>query len=189
MTTPPETTEPYDFTRGAGETLTDTSAKAKHATPDPDLAPVAEKSDLEMIKADLSSTVENKQIVLPMETRPGYSLQFNTDISHEQFEKWRSLAKDRKATTGMDVGRLAALVVANKCTAILKDGKVLTDDAGDPLTFASEEIRGMFSVPRAADAAKLLIGRDSLLTAISDAVVIAAGWGDEVSEVDPTQAD
>ena len=199
MTTTPDTD--YDFTKpdakhqltpdempSHSHTTTPTPA-GKSSIPDPDLAPVTERSDLELIKADLTAPIEDESLVLPVETRPGYSLRFDTDIPWEAFEKWRKAAKDRKATNGIDVARLSALVIANKCTGILFNGNVLHDDAGDPLTFGSDEIRAMYDTPRAAEAVKKLIARDSRMQAISDAVITAAGWGDEVSEVDPTQAD
>jgi hypothetical protein len=190
MTTTPD----HDFTKPlatdalASGTMLRESA-ARHSIPDPDLEPVVEQSDLELIAADLKAELKADSIVLPVETRPGYSLRFDTDIPYEALEKWRKAAKDRKASNGVDVSRLAALVIANKCIAILKDGRVLTDGDGDPLTFGSDEIRAMYDVLRAADAVKIMIGRDARMQAISDAVIGAAGWGDEVSEVDPTAAD
>jgi len=192
MTTTPD----HDFTRPAatstGPQLNERAAsdfEKLRNIPDPDLAPVPEKSDLELIAADLKANIEDTSIVLPVKRREGYSLRFDTNIPWEHFEKWRKVSKDRRATNGMDVPRLASLVIANKCIEILKDGKVLVDDAGDPLTFGSDEIRSLYGTPKAAEAVKLMIGRDSDMTAISDAVVTAAGWGDEVSEEDPTPAD
>lgn len=193
MTTTPD----HDFTPPAMSTGTQLNERAaadfqklRTSIPDPDLAPVPEMSDLELIAKDLAKDVDDeKPFILPVKTRPGYALQFNTDITYEQLEKWKKLSKDRKAADGVDLARLSGLVIANQCTGILKNGRTLVDADGDSLTFASDEVRAMYDTPKAADAARKLIGKDANVQSIADAVTAAAGWGDEVSEVDPTAAD
>lgn len=135
-------------------------------------------SDLDTLRADLAADVKLPDVTIPVETRPGYAVRYRLDVSQQQLDAWRKLAKDRKRDGGIASERFSALILANTCTAIVRAGKVVTED-GEPITFRSREFLELTGSARAADGVGKFYGLDAHVDAAARRVLVDAGWGDE----------
>ncbi|WP_020393379.1 hypothetical protein [Kribbella catacumbae] len=148
-----------------------------------EVQPVEPMSDLDLLKADLPD-VQVEDVKLPVPGRDLYAVTFSTDISEPELEKWRKLSKNKKHEGGVDGIRLGCLVLANKCVGIYRDGRLLQDSDGDPLRFAHQEFLELVGTPSAAEAVKTFYKLDASITSTGDAVLRAAGWGDQLDPLD-----
>lgn len=173
------TTEtPYRFDQPGSTRTGELPAEAAQET-----EPVADLTDLELLKADLPD-IKVEDVKLPVPGRPLYAVTFGTAISEPELERWRKLAKNRKSEGGVDGIKLGSLVLANKCTGIYRDGRQLMDSDGEPLVFAHQEFLDLLGTPSAAEAVKGFYQLDSSITATAQGVMVAAGWGDELDPLD-----
>lgn len=158
---------------------------------DADIAPVRSASPLDAIRAELAAEVEQNDITLEVPGRPGYAVRYATKLSYEQLMGWRKRAVDKAMPLGVDELRLAALVCANQCRAILRHGEEITTD-GAPLTFASPQFHELLEVGRSTDAVRQFYGRDFDVAAASNRILDAAGMGETAEDAeegpDPTQS-
>jgi hypothetical protein len=152
---------------------------APPAEPDPDTVGIAELDDLEQLREDLGREVELPEVTLPVGTRPGYAVRYRTDVSQGQLDAWRKAAKDRRRADGFAGERFASLILANTCQAIVRGGRVVTED-GEPVTFRSREFLDLTGVNRAADAVQKFYGADAHVDSAARSVLLEAGWGDDV---------
>lgn len=165
---------------------------------DPDLAPVqpAERTtSLDSLLTDLDKAlkadVDFAPITLQVLKRPGVAIRYATDLDDEKLEAFRRRSVDKKAVDGVNGLRFCSLILANQCEAILMNGQDVHDEAGQNLTFGHARIRTLYGAQRAADAVKKLIGSDPHVMLHANAVMEAAGFGDQAVEVEeegPTTA-
>jgi hypothetical protein len=165
---------------------------------DPDLAPVApaeRTTSLDTLLSDLdkalTADVTFEPLTLAVVKRPGVSIRYRTDLDDEKLEAFRKRAQDRKAVDGVNGLRFCTLIVANQCEAIQMHGQDVVDEAGQNMTFGHKWIRDKYSAQRAADAVRKLIGSDPHVMLHANAIMEAAGFGDQAVEVDeegPTTA-
>lgn len=163
----------------------------------PDVLPpdtVAHPSDLDRIREDLSVELE-EETNIPVATRPRYLVRCSTNITGDELDTWRKLAKSKKHSDGIDGVKLVALVLANKTTAILRDGEILRDGHDEALTFRHRDLMDLVKRnPReqltAAETVQRFFGRDSAVDSAARALLVEAGWGEDViAQQDPTVAD
>lgn len=155
--------------------------------PDEDLLTAEDRageSDLEALARELKAEAAPADLVLEVPRRPGYALRFRTDLSGDELAAARKRARDPKSPDGIDNVRLAALVVVNTNTGMLRGGE-LVEAAGEPLTLRSRELLDLLGADRAAAAARKFYGRDGDLDAAARAVMAASGWGGDLA--DPTE--
>lgn len=145
---------------------------------DPDTVPVADLDDLEALRGELTAAVVMPEVTLPVGTRPGYAVRYRTDVSQQQLDAWRKAAKDRKRADGFAGERFAALILANTCQAIIRGGRVVTDDGG-PVTFRSRPFLALLEVARVADAVTRFYGADAHVDSAARMVLVEAGWGED----------
>lgn len=161
--------------------------EASAAPSDPDLAPVAASSPLDALRAELGEEVTTADVVLEVPGRPGYAVRYGTTIDYEELSAWRKRAKDKSSPSGVDELRLAAIILANRCTGIIRQGtEVLVD--GEPLTFARRELQELVDAGSAREAVIRLYGRDPHVMATAGEVLREAGYDDDVASAgeDPT---
>jgi hypothetical protein len=154
---------------------------------DADLAPVEETSSLAALEAEISKEVTGEPVTLVIgSTRPGWSARYAVGMTYDQLQAWTKRCRDRNALGGLNRLKLAALILANQCEAILKEGRrVAVDDAGD-ITFASPDFRRLLGAGSSTDAVVKFYASDGLVLAHAQEVVVAAGFEAEVDRVDPT---
>lgn len=148
---------------------------------DPDVAPVAAANPLDFLRLELAEEVTTDDLVLDVPGRPGYAVRYGTVVRFEEVEAWRKRASDKKGNA--DALRLGAIILANRCHAIIRNGVELEVD-GEVVTFAHDAILEATGTHRAVDAVVAFYGRDPHVLTAADAVLAEAGFGDVVSEAD-----
>lgn len=141
------------------------------------------QSDLDLLRADLPE-LKVQDTRLPVPGREKYEVAFRTNIDEPELEGWRKRCKSKQHTDGIDGIKLGKLLLANTCVGIYRDGKQLLDSEGDPLKFAHQEFLSLLGTPSAAEAVKGFYQLDSSISSVSQAVMRAAGWGDELDPLD-----
>ena len=155
----------------------------------PMLDPAAAATDLSRLRADLAAESKT-DVTLPVPGRPIYAVRFRTDVSGDELDRWRKTAKSKRHVDGIDAVKFAALILANTCLEVLRDGTPLLDSDGDPLTFRSVELwKGTLEASTAAGGVLKFYGRDGHAVAASNAVLGESGWGEDLQPLDPTTAD
>ena len=145
-------------------------------------------SDLTRLKADLESETRT-DVLLAVPGRPLYSARFRTDVSGDEIDRWRKSAKSKRHVDGIDSVKFAGLILANTCLEVIRDGEVLTDSEGDPITFRSVELwKGTLEAATAASGVLKFYGRDGHANAASNTVLGESGWGEDLLPLDPTVA-
>ncbi len=158
-------------------------------TGDPDLDPglnpaPEETSDLEDLREELRSAVVST-IVLAVQGRPKYAVEYRLDFTGKQVDHWRRLSKNKHYVDGMDGIKFASLVLASNCTAIHRDGAPLIV-GGEVQTFTSKAFQEVLGVDRAVEAVRALYGLDGHVAGAGTKVMSEAGYGDEAEVADPT---
>lgn len=144
---------------------------------DPDVTPVGAANALDFLRRELAEEVTTEDVVLDVPGRPGYAVRYGTVVRFEEVEAWRKRASDKKGNA--DTLRLAAIILANRCHAIIRNGTELEVD-GEAVTFAHDAILEATGTHRAVDAVVAFYGRDPHVMVAADAVLA------EADELDPT---
>lgn len=164
----------YDFTTPTGKQ----SAKP---------AKQQEASVLDKLRGELAKKVRRPDIYLEVPERKGMAVAYSPNITQQQVRAWRRQAgEDTKK--GMDATVFACLVLSNTCNGILIENEAVTDDAGEPLGFGSDEIMQMVGAERVQDCIRSVYVVEPHIEATALAVMEAAGFNDSVEQVDPTKA-
>jgi hypothetical protein len=161
---------------------------------DPDLAPVsaAERPTvasglLADLEKQLAATVTNEPVTFPVQKRPGVSIRYSTALEDEQLTAWRKRCQDPKQPEGFHALRFCLMVLVNQCESILFNGQDVTDEEGGLLKFNHARIKRIYSdapSPRIIDVARKLIANDAHCMSTANAVMDAAGFGDQAVAVD-----
>lgn len=135
-------------------------------------------SPLEALRREARRTAEREPITLPVPERPGWSVRYRCNVDLADLARWQKASKDRQMPDGIDVQRLARLVLSHQCIAILFEGKVVEGQNG-PLVFASPEFWEYCDVSSAIAAVGHWYGNDGAIVAVLDEVMRASGFDDE----------
>jgi hypothetical protein len=141
-------------------------------------------SDLDQLRADLP-TLNTSDEKIPVPGRDLYAISFRTDIDDKELESYRKRSKSKAHADGVDGIRLGKLLIANTCTGIYRADRQMLDSEGDPLKFAHREFLDLVGATTASDAVKAFYVRDSSINSVGQAILRAAGWGDELDPLDP----
>ena len=157
------------------------------------------EAPIDLVRAEITAAVVAADIMLEVPTRPGYHVTFRRDFTADDIRQWRARSKSRRARRArtddgdnLDEIKFAAMVVVSTCTGIVRRGTAVYDDAGDPMTFRSDELLAMYPEAngQTTQAARLFYASDAYLSAAAEAVLIEAGWGSTLEDAgeDPTPA-
>ena len=154
----------------------------------PRLAPVMKDTPLSALKERLSTKVRRPELLLEVPERPGVFLIIDPNISaKEELKAWRTEAGDGKKQ-GMDMALFATIVIARKTVGIVIDEEEQFDENNFPVTFATPAIRDFLNVDGVDEeffrpypqAVKAMYGLDPHVQSAAEAILEAAGYGDDV---------
>lgn len=144
----------------------------------------------------LANTALSNVVAFPVTSRPGdFILEFDAIVSEPDIKRYRNASlggKKRRNADDADMSIGNAMVMVEKNIAIYQvvDGrrKKITDHDGDDLLLNSDEFLNAFG-PRADShvAVRKFLG-DAETNTIGAAVLKAAGWGEDLEPLDPTEA-
>lgn len=191
---PPASPRPAATITARRSPLTDTPLD--DGDPDDHVGPEA---PIDLVRSEITAAVVAADIMLEVPTRPGYHVTFRRDFTADDIRQWRTRSKSRRARRArtddgdnLDEIKFAAMVVVSTCTGIVRRGTTVYDDAGDPMTFRSDELLAMYPEAngQTTQAARLFYASDAYLSAAAEAVLIEAGWGSTLEDAgeDPTPA-
>lgn len=125
-----------------------------------------------------------------VDARPGWAAQYRVDIAEVILKGYRQrcIIKGRRSVSGepdYNEVKLGALLAAHYNAGLTLNGQPVLDDAGDPMTFRSREFLTLAGAKTAADAVVKWYVTDGSLIALSRALLNAAGYLDDATEVDP----
>lgn len=167
----------YEFSAGDNPASDGASAASKRPK---------ERTVLDRLRAELSKKVERPQIFIDVPERPGISLRISPNISQHQMRSWRKNSGEN-TKNGFDPTKFACYVVGHTCTGIFIEGEEAESEDGYALTFASPEILEMTNSTRPIpECVQAFFGIDPHVEAAALTIMDAAGYGDEVDQVDPT---
>lgn len=144
---------------------------------------------LGLAKVELSNVVK-----FPVSSRPGgFVLEFDAIVSEADIKRYRNASKGKKKNVedaDMSVGN--GMVIHEKNTAIYQevDGKLrkITTPDGEDLIINSTEFVSAFGRGANAHVAVRKFLGDAETNTIGAAVLKAAGWGEDLEPLDPTEA-
>lgn len=173
----PAMTETYEFSTGDNPKPERQGSTASRS---------GEPTILDRLRQELAKKVERQTILIDVPERPGISLQISPNISQHQMRAWRKNSGEN-TKNGFDPTKFACYVVGHTCTGIFIDGEEAVNEDGHPLTFASPEILDMTNSTRPIpECVQSFFGLDPHVEAAALTIMDAAGYGDEVEQVDPT---
>lgn len=105
---------------------------------------------------------------------------FSTYVTAAKIEEYQRRSKGKPAIT------LACVIIADLCREIRVGGKLLVEDNDQPATFGSKMLQGQLGAQTAHHAIRVLYQRDSDINSTSNAILAAAGWGEDLKPKDPT---
>lgn len=140
---------------------------------------------LAQLKSTLAKDVRRSDILVEVPERKSMVVRYSPNITQHQIRAWRRGSGDSRKE-GMDAVRFACHVLANTCTGILINGQEVTDN-GEPVTFSHDVVMQMVGAARVFDCVRAVYGLDPHVEAAALAVLDAAGFNDDVEQVDPTK--
>lgn len=164
-------------------------------TVDPDLEDAPRRAIIDDIAADLAAEVdaelEAAVITLTVPGRPAYSVRYTAAVTYDELVAWTK----RAGTVGSGKNKrtnelaLSRIVLANRCAGIVRNGSLIIDGDGEPLTFASPAFLETVDATRAVEAVQKLYGRDVDIMHAADRVLEEAGLRDEADDDDFGEVD
>jgi hypothetical protein len=144
---------------------------------------------LGLAKDEISNVVQ-----FPVKTRPGgFVLEFDAVIGEPAMKRYRKAAqggRKKVEDSDMTVGNAMAMLETNTGIYQVIGGKQkqIMDSDGDPLLLNSDEFLGAFGPRQLAHVAVRKFLGDAETNTIGGAVLKAAGWGEDLEPLDPTEA-
>lgn len=171
--------------------------------------PAHTTSLLDDILAELEAKAEVADVTLEVPLRPTFAVTFRPQmITEDRLADWKSRATignraARRSGANLDVVQwlLSAVIISETCVAIrpLIDGATVGPVIPDPnspsgvLEFRSTSLQRSLQpcedgtpVTDAATAVRSFYGTDYWVVAVSEAIMRAAGWAENVEPMDPT---
>lgn len=140
-------------------------------------APSAAPSMLDGLLGDFTQAqTEHESTAFDVPGKPGVTVRYATDIPYEMVAAWRKSAVSTEAPEL----RFGLSLLAYACRGMAVEGEPVTD-AGQPVTFTTPSLHARLGVSNPADAVRAFYGKDGYVLATYQAVLIAAGYGAEVS--------
>jgi hypothetical protein len=144
----------------------------------------------------LAKTEISNPVSFPVKFRPGgFVLEFDAVIGEPAMKRFRKASlgekKNRKPEDAdMSVGNAMALLETNTGIYQVVDGarQQIVDTDGDPLLLNSDQFLSAFGPRQLAHVAVRKFLGDADTNTIGGAVLKAAGWGEDLEPLDPTDA-
>jgi hypothetical protein len=171
--------ETYDFTSNNPSESSKESAPSASRSGEPTI--------LDRLRTELSKKIERAEILIEVPERPGVAIQISPNINQHQLRAWRRQSGEN-TKNGFDPTKFACYVIGHTCTGIFVDGEEALNENGAPLSFASPEILDMTDTTRPIpECVQEFFGIDPHVESAALVIMDAAGYGDEVEQVDPTR--
>lgn len=140
-------------------------------------APAAAPSMLDGLLADFAGAKDQHETTeFDVPGKQGVTVRYANDIPYEMIAAWRKSALGSPAPEL----RFGVSMLAWACRAIVADGQPVTDGT-DTVTFTSSKLQTGLGVSSPTDAVRAFYGKDAYVLATYQAVLLAAGFGAEVS--------
>lgn len=157
------------------------------------LASLEEPEDLSLLQ-ELTEEAGRKldgTVRYPVDTRPGWFVEFSTNITLNEFKRWQKAATKGKGNNkNVEIDLISQLPLVEKNTSILKrkgaDIVAIHGKDGKPLTFRHEEFTELFGGVDLVAATKFL--GDGPTVSIAQDLLDEAGYGTGVEAIDPSDA-
>jgi hypothetical protein len=144
---------------------------------------------LQDIANDIAESLPVEEVTFEVSGRPGYAVRYSLDFDVDDVKRWRKAAGASK-TQEADEVRMAAVMLATQCSAIIRRGEEVRLD-GEVLTFRSKSFHEALDVPKSADAVLKFYGRDLHATQVANELLLRVGQKSRPDEADededPTQ--
>ena len=149
------------------------------------------KTPYDYLKEAFAKEVESEPITLEVKNRPGIYIEFNTNITSEEFDMWRKQAtvgnRRRNQDAEVDSTKFSALVIFHKAIVFKVDGEdVYLDEAQTkPLNFYEQsEIRNLINrnITTNTELVRAVYGNDAHVLSTGQQIIEAAGYGEEMAE-------
>lgn len=155
---------------------------------DEDVLEDAPKSALDKLRAKVEKDTRRPEVLIEVPERPGVYLLVSPNITEDQMSRYRKMAERHSKKGDFSNFIFATVIISQTTVGIQVDGEEVLTDNGDPMTFASPEIKDMVEADRPwPDAVRAFFGTDPHVEAAAVAIINRSGWGEEVSELDPTE--
>lgn len=139
---------------------------------------------LEALRAELTAETDDDLILLSVPSRKGYAVRFSAKVPYEQYARWTKRAEDRSMPGGVNLLRLAGIVLANTCRGIVRNGEDVVLD-GEPVTFTSKALQEMLGSSDAVGTVAVFYGNDGHVISSGTEVINAAGYGESIEQDTP----
>jgi hypothetical protein len=144
----------------------------------------------------LANTELSNVVAFPVTSRPGdFILEFDAIVSEPDIKRYRAASlggKKRRNAEDADMSVGNAMVMVEKCVGIYQvvggKRKKIADRDGDDLLLSSEAFLSSFGKGANAHVAVRKFLGDAETNTIGAAVLKAAGWGEDLEPLDPTEA-
>lgn len=144
----------------------------------------------------LAKTEISNPVSFPVTSRPGnFVLTFDAVIGEPAIKRYRKASLGEKRNrkpedADMSVGNAMAMLETNTGIYQVVDGvrKQIMDTDGDPLLLNSEQFLAAFGPRQNAHVAVRKFLGDAETNTVGQAVLKAAGWGEDLEPLDPTEA-
>jgi len=172
-----------ETTFGGYGTETATNTTPNSATPDAGLSIFDEL----LAEAD---TEQDFTETFAIRGRDGWTASFSTDFGSRDIKRWANLGQGkRKRVQDADQRLIAGSCIVEQNNGLYKNGVQAFDSQGDPLTFRHQAFIDAYAkdafVKTAIDAVVKFMGEGQMFS-MNASLYELAGFGDDVTPVDPT---
>lgn len=155
-------------------------------------APAAPKSESKLSPLQLLALEAKKDlartVTYDVSEREGWSAKYDTTISLEDYKRFSRVAQGKKKRPeDADLALLSGMALVEYNVGVYFNGALVEDTDGDALVFKSDAFIDMFGGTSGVDALSKFMG-DGHMVSIASALYREAGFGDEATPADPTEA-
>ena len=130
-----------------------------------------------------------RKVRFDIAARPGWTAEFETNIESDDFTRFRKAAQGKKKRAeDADPTIFSGMPLVEYNTGIYKNGELVELADGDPMLFRSKEFVEMFAGAYTQVDALVKFAGSGHVISMGNALYAEAGYGDEVTAVDPTDA-
>lgn len=128
----------------------------------------ADRTLKDSVLTELKRTITHRDVTLAVPDRPGWSVDFASDLNADLMRRWSKQATHVDPETKLpdtDLFELALLTIAGQCRGIRKDGELLNVD-GAKVTFTSPLMVEAYGSPDVRVTVREFYGADSVVVGV-----------------------